>query len=493
MFKPISKTQNINWSEEQKNIFTHIQEEKNPSLLISAVPGSGKTTTLIEAIRRAPEKNILALAFSTKIVSGLRNKLPDTINIRTLNSLGNKTLCKYMCVEVNRNKLYNELKKRRVGKNFCSVLALCKYAKIHGIVPEDVKKQPAFVLLEDNIQNWEELANFYTIHFNKLIYLQARKLLTWNYDIAYTGHIDFDDQILIPVIYNLHFTTYDLIAVDEVQDLNELQLKMLQASLRSGGRVIGVGDPKQSIYGFRGATIHSMENFAKYFKCNFLPLHTCYRCSKKVIEHAQTLNIKIKAKADAPMGSVIYSSSWTIDSIKVNSCILCRTNAPLLYIATKFIQKKRPVQILGTKICTTLQKTIVHITGGKSIPIKIFLFKLQVHCKVLLEHSPEREGGLTDLEETFQALSKGLQNTRELRNLITNLFKTNNSKTIFSSIHKAKGLEWENVYILDAHLLPSKYAKTSWAIEQENNMHFVAITRALKNLTYISTNFLQED
>jgi superfamily I DNA/RNA helicase len=54
-----------------------------------------------------------------------------------------------------------------------------------------------------------------------------------------------------------------------------------------------------------------------------------------------------------------------------------------------------------------------------------------------------------------------------------------------STIHKAKGREWNRVYFLHRELLPSRYAKQDWQLEQERNLEYVAITRAKKELIYV--------
>lgn len=54
-----------------------------------------------------------------------------------------------------------------------------------------------------------------------------------------------------------------------------------------------------------------------------------------------------------------------------------------------------------------------------------------------------------------------------------------------STIHKSKGREWNRVYILQRDLIPSKYAKQAWQLKQEQNLEYVAITRAKQELIYV--------
>jgi superfamily I DNA/RNA helicase len=55
------------------------------------------------------------------------------------------------------------------------------------------------------------------------------------------------------------------------------------------------------------------------------------------------------------------------------------------------------------------------------------------------------------------------------------------------TVHKAKGLEWNRVYILDEFLMPSKYARQAWQQQQETNLQYVAVTRAKQELKFIYT------
>ena len=54
-----------------------------------------------------------------------------------------------------------------------------------------------------------------------------------------------------------------------------------------------------------------------------------------------------------------------------------------------------------------------------------------------------------------------------------------------ATVHKAKGLEAPRVFILEPNLMPSPWAKKAWQIEQEGNLQYVAVTRALETLIYL--------
>jgi len=74
------------------------------------------------------------------------------------------------------------------------------------------------------------------------------------------------------------------------------------------------------------------------------------------------------------------------------------------------------------------------------------------------------------------------------------LFSDNRDGSVLTlaTVHKSKGLEWDRVFILDPKLMPSKYARQQWQLDQETNIHYVAITRARQELYYIDSEGFQK-
>jgi ATP-dependent exoDNAse (exonuclease V) beta subunit len=80
-----------------------------------------------------------------------------------------------------------------------------------------------------------------------------------------------------------------------------------------------------------------------------------------------------------------------------------------------------------------------------------------------------------------------------LRDLILAMFsdtetgKVRKDVVTLCSIHKSKGLEFEQVYLLGkSQFMPSKYAKQEWMLVQESNLEYVAVTRAKDKLVYVN-------
>ena len=98
-----------------------------------------------------------------------------------------------------------------------------------------------------------------------------------------------------------------------------------------------------------------------------------------------------------------------------------------------------------------------------------------------------------DMINAIEVLSEGIKTADELIDKIDNVFSDKKLDGIaLSTIHKAKGLEANNVYIACKSLMPSKSAKKGWEINQEHNLMYVAYTRAKDKLGFIDEKDFQK-
>jgi len=77
--------------------------------------------------------------------------------------------------------------------------------------------------------------------------------------------------------------------------------------------------------------------------------------------------------------------------------------------------------------------------------------------------------------------------------MIGGIFSDDTRGIVLSTIHKSKGLENDRVFFLLPELLPSRFATMDWQLEQEENLRYVAITRAKKELVYVHTRQFIDD
>jgi superfamily I DNA/RNA helicase len=308
---------------------------------------------------------------------------------------------------------------------------------------------------------------------------------------------DFTDMIYRTVIDNIKLPKFDYIFVDEAQDLSKIQQIIISRIKKRKGRMIAVGDPAQAIYGFAGADNNSYNNLKSIFDNTIeLPLSVNYRCGKKIVQEAQQLNPQIKPYKNTIDGEVYIGN---IDEIKSGDWVLSRNLKPLVQLNMFFLAKKRKSFIKGIDIGINLVN-LVKKTGRKTIPAVINSIeqniekakqKLRKRGVINPSKTQKIDNKLQKLD-VINILSKNLTSSTQLINRIKNIFKEQGEGVMLSTIHKAKGLENDNVFLLSPELIPSKYAIQEWQLQQEWNLMYVAITRAKKKLVYIDPNSFKE-
>lgn len=290
-----------------------------PNLLISAVAGGAKTTTLIECAKAiGPSRSILFLAFNKDIAEELRSRVPYHATALTFHSFCYDALGKFLGrkpkVDGNRTKwmlktLVPEWKERREVEE--SVLTLVSRAKSCGYATASSSES---VTLPD-------IADRFNIDAGTRAFALAEDILTQCSDPK-SQSVDFDDMLWLTLLLNVPFPHTSVIMLDEAQDTNGVQRALLASMLGTRvndnfiglcdcgfdcgytvtqcpqclakdqetvtkGRLIAVGDPHQSIYGFRGADSDAMTALREAFNMQELELSVSYRCSKAVVSEAQ--------------------------------------------------------------------------------------------------------------------------------------------------------------------------------------------------------------
>lgn len=475
----------------------------NSNIIINAVAGSGKTSTLIALLNMIPaNKKIIFIAFNREIMKELKRKAPSHVEVKTIHSFGlNECRFKY-----GRGKSNDEFIQHTKVQNH-----IMKYASIWF---------PSVGLPEDKFETKEEL-NSYLNTMEKLIDMFRMCLpqspeevqeLIQKFDIrCYNGElehakevfielrkdkscIDFIDMIYMPAIGDWRLKQYDYVLTDESQDFNRCQHAIIKKMVNpNGGRLIAVGDPYQAIYGFAGADQNSFNNLKTLFPNTVeLPLSVCYRCDNAIIEHAQKIMPTILPRENAGSG---YVGRGSVNNVKSGDFVLCRNTRPLVSLCMKYIAQGKKANIKGKDIGVNLIN-MVKATGKKGVEpifnkLDADLNKLKVKTKVQYPLRPVEEvpiiGNMIDKIEAIRTIADTYKCkiADDIYTAINTIFSEDVDGIVLSTMHKSKGLESDNVYILDAHLLPSPWAKQQWEQEQERNLDYVARTRARKNLFYI--------
>ncbi len=437
------------YSKYQKAIFSRFKESED-NLIIEAVAGSGKTTTIVDLLKDTSGASVF-IAFNKHIATELSNRVPVGTECKTLHSLGysllrDRKLDQYKIVNLIQ-KNYKKIKESD-AYNYARVISLLKangYFSWENSVVENI-------LAEFDI-------DYFDTTFGSAI---------WNDMLVDHKTIDFDEMIWLPVFTGkASELCYDTIFIDEAQDLSPIQIMFIR--MIKCKRVIAVGDTHQAIYAFRGADKNSMANIKESFNMIEMPLSISYRCKEAIVKEAQKIVPHIE----------FYSAGGLVSNSKVlhtepGSMILCRVNAPLVKECLGLIKQGKPAIVRGKDIAEGLIKIIKNNDSIDAWYSKAISQKGISEGKKLL---------IEDKYDTLKYLWKGSKD--KTISSIKSIFSdstNSNSTIILSTIHKAKGLEAENVYAIRNDLLPHPRSNN---LVQEQNLKYVLITRAKESLCFI--------
>lgn len=191
---------------------------------------------------------------------------------------------------------------------------------------------------------------------------------------------------------------------------------------------------------------------------------------------------------------------WFIaEAVTPADAALCRNTKPLIEEAYLFFRSGVACRVEGRDIgegLIALATKWKRITTLGALQERIEEYKTAEVAKWIEKDVPGKAQAVEDKCETLNVIidhlinKEGKTEVRDLVEHIRSLFgdtPDGESPKVFtlSTIHKAKGREWDRVYILHRELMPSRYAKQAWQLEQERNLEYVAITRAKNELIYV--------
>jgi superfamily I DNA/RNA helicase len=488
------------WSAQQRAIFDWFRDARG-HLVVRARAGSGKTTTILEGITGAPESRILVAAFNKRIQEELAMRLTNPCaEAKTLHGVG------FACV-----RRYWENVSIASGNKRAFVLTdeVCG-----GAAPDPIKKLVATLMTKGReivphateVGQLTELAvefecepdDEWTDAGWDLGYVEARALEAMALAAAKkpVDGIDFADMLYLPVRNRWLTKKYDLVVVDEAQDMTVTQLEIAQGVC--GGRIAVVGDDRQAIYAFRGADSTSLDRLKAELAATELGLTVTYRCGRVIAEAAKQLVPDLEASPDAPEGEirVVPTIEAVIGVAAPGDFILSRTNAPLAKVAMAFLRAQKRVRIQGRDIGAGLKALVRKLMTGKAAQsIPMFLERLviweqrEVDRAYKMDRS-EQADAIRDKAETLRVLTDGVTGPRELEARLDTLFSDdgNSEAIVCSSVHKAKGLEASRVFVLRPTLYPRPrkgQIQSPARLREEQNIEYVAITRAQSTLVWV--------
>lgn len=478
------------------------------SLIILARAGCGKTTTIVEGVKRYTAAcldakrpiRVLVTSFGKKIVAELTDRLGMLesvgVQVRSLNSLGN-SFCRSKVGKMEKdNRAWNLA--RAVWPK-ASDQALACLAKLHT-------KARALLPLATCGDDLIQLAERFDLGPCEELLAKGLDIGTLC-DAAYECMLlaaesfheyDYADQTYLPLRNNWTRPLFDRIVIDETQDMDPAQLMLIQRCLRKDGAICVVGDDMQAIYGFRGADTTAIARLQSELNADAIRLTITRRCPKSHVALAIQLDPCLSdfvTSDDAPEGVITTNLDIAsmVDSATPGDFIISRTNAPLVPLCLTLLRKGIRAYVAGRDVGATLIGIIKRIKATDINDLGPALAKHTAKKASKIQSdkrasNPEwltaRLDTVNDESETIMAIAEGCLTIAEVVSRLSNLFTESSEQTMpsvmLTTVHKVKGLESATTYICDGTFRAESH--------DDIMIRYVAITRS-KNAMHFVTGF----
>lgn len=514
---------------------------KPPShLIIEALAGTGKTTTLVEGLKvmkgmepsihpsiqqlaiweeleKSKDANsVCFVAFNKSIADELKRRVPAGCEAMTMHSMGLRAIRqafdipqtgigeKWRIIDIIANLLHKDV--RDLRRNEFQLLNATE--KLVGLCKMTLA--PVMSSTEgDEYDILDHLTSYYEIDLNgerEQVFDLVPQVLQKCMDVKHDNRIDFNDMIWLPIALNLPIQKYDLLLIDESQDLNRCQQALAR---KVGRRLVLCGDSHQAIYGFAGADSESMARMRLELQttpegCRVLPLTVTRRCGKGIVGEAKKVVPQFEAHESNHAGFITYQrydDKSQLDDQKSyhnvvasGDMIICRVTAPLVSQCFKFLKQERKAEIIGRDIGTGLINLIKKFKADSIVDLVSKLSDWR--AKEVANENAKRfpnEAKVISINDKYECLvcfTEGRETVQEVIQKIETVFTDNGDVEAIrlSTIHKAKGLEAKRVFFLmpEGGKCPHPMAKSEWQRNQEMNLLYVGITRAKEELVYVS-------
>lgn len=449
---------------------------KDGPCLVIAGAGSGKTKVLTTRIANLIENgvkpyNILAITFTNKAAGEMRERVNNIINahdafIGTFHSFGLKIIRE-------NSALFNLTSAFTLIDTEDQTSIIKKIMKDINITDKMIS--PAFIkskisFIKNNMLSDSEIANFLISENEKIavkIYYEYEKILKRN------NTLDFDDLLKKPVelfnsnkdVLEKYQDKFKYILIDEYQDTNEVQYKLVKLLSKKYLNLFVVGDPSQSIYAFRGANYQNILNFEKDFKgCTVIKLPQNYRSTQTILDAANEVISHNKQRKDLDLFSDLgqgvkikyirtfndsMENKRVVDEIqklyeegynRKDMAIFYRTNAQSRSIEDALVKANIPYKVFGSfyfykrkeiKDLFAYLKLIANPSDDVSLERVINEPKRKIGDKTI-ENLREKARSLNI--SMFEAIDSGKE--LEFKNLILNLIEISKDTSITGLIDK---------------------------------------------------------
>lgn len=492
----------IFWSTQQTQVFDWFQTKypqgKGPvHLIVRARAGTGKTTTIIEGVNRAPEDSILLCAFNKRIAVELASRVTNpNVQVKTLHALGLRLIRReWAGMPVTEKGLrgqwltaqaVRQTEKDNGEKTPYRILSLITQLHTKGreMVPLTYSPQllTALALRFDLVpdEGWGKYDQAFVV-------MAAHRAMQMAQEIPPDSGIgvDWADMLFLPLVWNLTAPDYQLGVVDEAQDMTVAQLELFQRCV--SGRICVVGDDRQAIYGFRGADSGSLDRLKKELQALELPLTETYRCAGTIVAKAQMLVPDLVGLRQEE--GIVDKGDFgpMLDLCQPGDFVLSRLNAPLVSVTLRLLRQGTRARMAGRDLGQGILKILKKLKITEAMSLSrcvdtVQAWERQTVTKLaasgvhdLIARTKDQAGMILSFCEDVDSVQEMLQ---KMEYLFVDLDDAGPTPFVAcSSVHKAKGLEARRVFVLADTLRTDS--------QEELNIQYVAMTRAKDHLTMV--------
>ena len=367
-------------NELQREAVEHI----NGPCLVIAGAGSGKTKVLTTRIANlinegVPSYHILAITFTNKAAKEMKERIGKIVDncesfVGTFHSFGMRI--------IRENVLKLGMERNFTILDSDDVLSLIKkILKDKGydtkeVSPSYIRNRISFI--KNEMLTNAEIEKFFQSEMEKIAY---EVYLEYNVKLKKNNSVDFDDLLWLPVklfkenpdVLEHYQDKFQYILIDEYQDTNEVQYKLVKLLAEKYRNLFVVGDPDQSIYQFRGANYKNILNFEKdYPDAKVISLEDNYRSTEMILEaansviknnkerkeknlrshHGKGLKIKYMRAYDEKNEIALVISEIKklfLDGYKKKDiAVFYRTNAQARVVEEQFLKANIPYKVVGS-------------------------------------------------------------------------------------------------------------------------------------------------
>lgn len=474
---------------QQEAVIAAARDPALPAVIVAAGAGCGKTSTLRMAAKVLPESRVRYTAFNRSVVEDARRVMPGSVKCQTMHAIAyghSRDFIRAKGDRIEGSWRAGDLFRALRDRNHVPICAESQQIRLIAkavrwfcqssdaeIGPEHVDKDELTRLLVQHCGRHglevphepESVAQ----DFVPCIVDDARRLWAKANDPSHplppTHEVTLKrlqlDRVGIPC---------DALFFDECQDVSPVMLAVVLDSLARGTRVVAVGDPAQSIYGFTGA-VDAIPRLRTIPGAVELPLSHSWRFGEAI---ARTANAMLRASGYDVLLTGRGPDTEPFDPEQPYT-VLGRSNFALLEEAVRLERAGVAVRIpdtLASSMIRDMEGAYRLWEEGRSDhpALEGMTWDLAIQFLEILD---------PDMQRAIQCVQKLGQQTTQWIDAIGGMAGTKGARVYCSTAHSAKGGEWDQVRILDDFEL---YAKGGKVIRQEAHLAYVAVTRAKRAL-----------